>query len=125
MAPSFSLKYKEIKTYHFDITEILLKVALNTINQTNLENWIFERILHVHILSLLHKATLVTDGLILCNIKMVRRPLQFSRGRGIPLLTSSTPPHICATPKPGPGFPHACFMVFFVFNDLRQEVVVY
>ena len=59
------------KTDHHDITEILLKVALNTINQTNLENWIFERILHVHILSLLHKATLVTDGLILCNIKMV------------------------------------------------------
>ena len=59
------------KTDHHDITEILLKVALNTINQTNLDNWIFERILHVHILSLLHKETLVTDGLILCNIKMV------------------------------------------------------
>jgi hypothetical protein len=59
------------KTDRHDITEILLKVALNTINQINLENWIFERILHVHILSLLHKATLVTDGLILCNIKMV------------------------------------------------------
>jgi hypothetical protein len=48
MAPSFSLKYKEIKTYRHDITELLLKVALNTINQTNLENWIFERILHVY-----------------------------------------------------------------------------
>ena len=53
------------KTDSHDITEILLKVALNTINQTNLENWIFERILHVH--NSIH----ITDRLILCNIKMV------------------------------------------------------
>jgi len=37
---------------------------------------------------------------------------------GIPL-TGLTPPHICACPTPGPGFPLACVVVFYMFNDLR------
>jgi hypothetical protein len=32
-------------------------------------------------------------------------------------LTGSTPPHFCASPKPGPGFPMSYVMVFFVFNE--------
>ena len=37
-------------------------------------------------------------------------------GFGTPL-TGSTPPHFCASPKPGPGFPMSYVMVFFVFNE--------
>jgi hypothetical protein len=42
---------------------------------------------------------------------------------GIPL-TGSTPPYFCACPKPGPGLPTSYFMVFFVFRELRWEVIV-
>jgi len=40
-------------------------------------------------------------------------------------LTSLTLPHFCACHKPGPGFPTSHFMVFFVFNELRWEVIVH
>jgi len=33
-------------------------------------------------------------------------------------------PHICTCPKTCPGFPSAYVMVFFVFNDVKWEVVV-
>ena len=38
---------------------------------------------------------------------------------GIPL-TGVTPPHVCACPKPGPGFPMSYVLVFFfVHSELR------
>ena len=33
-----------------------------------------------------------------------------------------TPPHFCACPNPGPGFPTPYVMGVFVFNDLMREV---
>jgi hypothetical protein len=48
----------------------------------------------------------------------------YQQGRvGIPL-TALTLPHVCACPKPGPRFPSANVMVYFVFSDLMCEVVV-
>ena len=38
------------------------------------------------------------------------------RGKGVPL-TGFTPPHLCACPKPGPGFPASFVVVFFVFSE--------
>jgi len=41
-------------------------------------------------------------------------------------LTSLTLPHICACPKPGPGFPKSYVVVsFFMFNELKREVIVH
>ena len=34
-------------------------------------------------------------------------------------LTGFIPPHLCACPKPGPGFPASYVVLIFVFNDLR------
>jgi hypothetical protein len=39
-------------------------------------------------------------------------------------LNGLTLPHFCACPKPGPGFPTFYVMtVFFVFTELRREVI--
>lgn len=47
------------------------------------------------------------------------------RGRvGIPLI-GKTPPHFCPFPKPGPGFPTSYVVIFFIFNELRWEVIVH
>jgi hypothetical protein len=46
-------------------------------------------------------------------------------GRFMIPLTSLIPPYICACPNPRPGFPVIYFMVFFVFNGLKWEVVAY
>ena len=43
--------------------------------------------------------------------------------RYIPL-AGLTLPHACAFPKPGPGFPTSYVVVFFVFIELKWEVVV-
>ena len=40
------------------------------------------------------------------------------------MLTGLIPPHLCACPKPGFGFPMSYIMVFFKLNDLRREVAV-
>ena len=40
-------------------------------------------------------------------------------------LTGLTLPHLCACPKPGPGFPTSYVMVFFMFNELKCEVIVH
>ena len=40
---------------------------------------------------------------------------------GIPI-TRFKPPHFCACPKPGHGFPRSYVVVFFMFNDLMWEV---
>jgi hypothetical protein len=32
-------------------------------------------------------------------------------------LNGLTPPHCCACPKPGPGFPMSYVMAFFVFSE--------
>jgi hypothetical protein len=42
---------------------------------------------------------------------------------GIPL-TGLASPHFCARPKPGSGFPMPYAMVFFMFNEMRLEVIV-
>ena len=39
------------------------------------------------------------------------------------LLTCLTPPHLCACPKPGPGFPTSYVMVFFVFR-VNESLIV-
>jgi hypothetical protein len=40
-------------------------------------------------------------------------------------LTSLIPEHVCAYPKPGPGFQSTYVIVcFWVFNDLKREMVV-
>ena len=44
-------------------------------------------------------------------------------GAGIPL-TIVTLPHFFACPKPWPGFPMSYAWFFFLFNDLRWEVIV-
>ena len=46
-----------------------------------------------------------------------------SGGLGSRYLGLATP-HICACPKPGPGFPKSYYVVFFLFNELRREVIV-
>ena len=43
-------------------------------------------------------------------------------GRGGILSTGSYPPHLCAPPNPGPRFPTS--YVFFMFDELKWEVVV-
>ena len=40
------------------------------------------------------------------------------------LLTSLTLPHFCACPKPGPGFPLAYVMEFFMFNSWDDRWLV-
>ena len=37
---------------------------------------------------------------------------------GIPL-AGLTPPHVCACPNTGSGFPTSYVVVFFMFNDLK------
>jgi hypothetical protein len=32
--------------------------------------------------------------------------------------------HLCACPKPGPGFPTSYVMVFCMFNESRRDVIV-
>ena len=39
-------------------------------------------------------------------------------------LTSVIPPHVCACPKPEPGFLTSNVMVLFMFIELRWEVIV-
>ena len=39
-------------------------------------------------------------------------------------LTSLIPPHNYVCPKQGLGFPTSYIVVFFMFNDLRWEVIV-
>jgi len=42
--------------------------------------------------------------------------LSYQKGRvGIPLI-GLTPPHFCACPMPGPGFPTSYVVVYFVFS---------
>ena len=45
-------------------------------------------------------------------------------GEGVPL-TDLTPPPFCACPKSGPGFTTSYVMVFFVFSELRWEVILH
>ena len=45
-------------------------------------------------------------------------------GRFVILIPSLIPPHFCACPKQGSGFSTSHVMVFFMFNDLRWEVIV-
>jgi len=40
------------------------------------------------------------------------------------LLTDLMPPHFCAYLKPVLGFPTSYVMVFYMFNDLRWQVMV-
>jgi len=42
---------------------------------------------------------------------------------GIPN-TGLTLPHFCACPMPGPRIPTSYVVVFFIFNDLRWEMIV-
>jgi hypothetical protein len=44
---------------------------------------------------------------------------QLSTGDGWYPNKRLNPPHRCACPKPGPGFPMSYVMVFFMFNELR------
>jgi len=46
------------------------------------------------------------------------------RGRDGNCLTSLTPPHFCACPKPGLGFPMPYVVVFYVLYCLRCDVAV-
>ena len=46
-----------------------------------------------------------------------------SGGLGSRYLGLATP-HICACPKPGLGFLKSYYVVFFLFNELRREVIV-
>jgi len=45
--------------------------------------------------------------------------IQLSRGEGLyPItVTGLTPPHFCACPRPGPGFPTTYVVVFFLFSE--------
>ena len=45
-------------------------------------------------------------------------------GGGVPL-TDLTSLHVCACPKPGPGFTTSYVMVFLVFSVLRLDVIVH
>ena len=40
------------------------------------------------------------------------------------LLTGLSPPHVCACPKPRPKSSTSYVVVFFVFSELRWEVIV-
>ena len=44
--------------------------------------------------------------------------------RGVPL-TDLTSLHVCACPKPGPGFTTSYVMVFLVFSVIRLDVIVH
>ena len=48
----------------------------------------------------------------------------YQEGRVGIQLTGLTPPHFCACSKPGPWFPTSYVVVFFVFSELRWEVIV-
>jgi hypothetical protein len=37
--------------------------------------------------------------------------------------TGLTPPHVCAYPKQGPGFPMPYVVVYFTFNGLRDRLL--
>jgi len=39
-------------------------------------------------------------------------------------LTGLTPPYLCAFPKQGSGYPTSYVVIFYLFNDLRWEVIV-
>ena len=39
-------------------------------------------------------------------------------------LIGLTPPYVCARPNPGHGFLKSYFVVFFMFNYLRSEVII-
>ena len=41
------------------------------------------------------------------------------------ILTGLIPPHFYACPNPGPGFLTSYVVVFFVFSELRWEVIVH
>ena len=45
-------------------------------------------------------------------------------GRIIITLIGLTPPHFCACPKQGAGFPTSYVGSLFMFSDLRREVIV-
>ena len=45
---------------------------------------------------------------------------------GIPLTGLMPPPHVCAFPKPGPGFPTSYVVgPLFVFSEIGSEVIVH
>ena len=48
----------------------------------------------------------------------------YQEGWVVILLTGLTPPHFCACPKPGHGFPTSYVVVFVVFSNFRWEVIV-
>ena len=50
--------------------------------------------------------------------------IDLSRGEIVIPLISLTQPRCCACTIPGSEFPLAYVLVFFVFNDFMQEVVV-
>ena len=52
-----------------------------------------------------------------------RWKLIYQAGDGIPV-SVLTPPHFCACTKPGLGFPTSYVVVFFMFSELRGEVIV-
>ena len=71
-----------------------------------------------------------TPWMFLCTFKGERLLLILlsslfkSRVGDVPL-TDLTPPPLCACPKPGPGFTTSSVMVFFVFSELRWEVILH
>jgi len=57
-----------------------------------------------------------------CLYLYCRYRSNYQRGLGIPSICLA-PPHFCVRPMPGPGFPSAYAMVFFVLNDLRRGMI--
>jgi hypothetical protein len=88
-----------IKLTRRDITEILLKVALNTINQPK-------------VVTVPNKITICIDKITTSGIQIHWVGIQF---------TGLTPPHCYACPNPGLCYQTLCVEVFFMLNELGDR----
>jgi len=104
----FTARTTDPLLYCHNITKILLKVALNTITVTPLFIFHWKQYITVNV----HKICL--------HINIVDWFTSTSAISAFHHFSGLTPPHFCACPKPGPGFPTSYVMVFFMFNYLKR-----